>query len=125
MFVNINTGEKMSWGTWEKGEPRNLSTNNSICARYGFPEEEIFTDVCFEFCPVCQIPSQTRFVLKGDFPEAAIDNYYFLQPSGDLLGLTKIGIIWSDEKGHWEIINFLLNEVRSLKFFAFGYPDAP
>lgn len=110
-FVNINTGEEMTWDNWEHGQPNDIGSED--CSVQVATVTDYDQPCTFTFCPICVVKESPKFQLRGACEDSHVDIHYLLQLGGgpvarkELLGYTQTKMTRSAEDKRWNIVNLV------------------
>ena len=124
VWVDVNTGEQITWANWEENQPNNAGGHEN-CADFNSDTGESNDRECgYQYCPLCRVPEMAAFHLQGICATSYIDRFYVLQSNKQLLGFMQNLLAWSEDNSRWEISNPITNSLaafmNSSSFFPFG-----
>ena len=102
-WVDVNTGEIMTWNNWIKGFPK----ENQECIIQNWSTGKIFTYNCDRaYCPRCELElTKKNFVLTGVCLESSVDSVFVMTSPSEFLGYIQTSMMYSVNSSRWEIVN--------------------
>ena len=125
-FVNINTGEPLTWVFWDQGEPNNWGGNEDCTSlkRSGLNDERCENP----HCPLLNMTSSPSFQMRGLCPGSAVDVFYTLILTNEtliskaFLGFKQTKLGWSDKLKQWSIVNLADHSILAHSNSTSDYP---
>ena len=131
VWVNVYTGQPMSWRNWEIGQPDNVG--NADCATINAVNYKQHAGLCTDLsCSLIRVKESPKFQLRGVCKDSTVDTYYTMLLTNDnktilkqeLVGFKQTKMIWSRERERWNIVNLIdgivLAHTNSTHDFPFG-----
>ena len=115
MFVNVNTGEGMTWENWWEGEPNNWGTGEDCALNKDLGSNDVTCDS--QYCSMCKLMESPKLQMKGVCQDSEVDTYYILQLGKgqlirkELLGYKQTKMVWSAEDRRWNIVNLVTDNI--------------
>ena len=73
-------------------------------------------------CPICSVPYQAKFQLRGVCQSSDADRLYLLQPGGELLGYGQSKMVWSVQDSRWNIFNLVDKTILAYTNYTKAFP---
>ena len=94
----------MAWRDWEEGQPNDWGGSED-CAVYRSREETLRDISCQsnDVAVVCQVPGQTKYMLRGVSLDSPADSFYVVRDSQEFLGFIQTKMVLNTARRRWEI----------------------
>ena len=105
LWQNVLTKTDLNFSNWEEGQPDN-NGGSQHCIVLNSQNNKFYDYQCgADLCPVCRLPTGTRYQLQGVCSHSALDRYFILESTGSLLGYIQNQLDWSSAKLRYQLTN--------------------
>ena len=104
-FVSVLSSDlEMAWQDWEAGQPNDWGGRED-CVVYRSQVEDLRDISCQNnnVAIVCQVPENTKYLLRGVCIDSPADSFYVVRHSQTLLGFIQTKMILNTTSRRWEI----------------------
>ena len=125
-FINVVTGEPLTWDNWAQGQPDNFGGNENCVELKSGRLNDVSCDSIY--CPIMKIENSPTFELRGSCEDSQVDRFYtLLLDSGsilgtELLGFTHTKMTWDSGKQVWNIVDMVDGSILAYSNSTLSYP---
>ena len=103
-WINIATGDLMTWDNWDEGHPFNYTNYDCVELLVDNDNKFMDFDCSIGYCPICEIKEMRTFQLRGVCLESQVDKYFAMVNTTFFRGYIQSDLIFSTTDKRWEIV---------------------